>query len=44
MESLGSAFGCFFGRVRGMVLLGAWRLTMVTGRVDGVRGSPAVVL
>ena len=43
MESLGSAFGCFFGRVRGMVRLGAWRLTMVTGRVDGVRGSPAVV-
>ena len=29
IESLGSAFGCFFGRVRGMVLLGAWRLTIV---------------
>ena len=46
IESLGSAFGCFFGRVRGMVRLGAWRLTMVIclrRRVDGVGGSPAFV-
>ena len=46
MESLGSAFGCFFGRVRGMVRLGAWRLTMVIclrRRVDGVGGSPSFV-
>ena len=44
IESLGSAFGCFFGRVRGMVRLGAWRLTivLVTAARRGRRGQPCV--